>query len=174
MKRKHAFRKLRTICQRLDEIDPQTFPIIPLRLYLFGSVLTDKLNPSDVDLLLDYNERPDLDPGEAVYLLSRGNLPHDRAIRILRKGMQMMRFHLLLEETVEKWLKNHYFAPETPIELVWESGLDWQPIIDALESRPLPWDEALEKHNKQRKETAEKIAREQGESAAVAWLKSQP
>jgi hypothetical protein len=49
MKRRDAFRKLRTICQRLDEVDPQQFFVIPLRLYLFGSLLTDKPNPGDID-----------------------------------------------------------------------------------------------------------------------------
>jgi hypothetical protein len=48
MKRRDAFRKLRTTCHRLDEIDPQQFFVIPLRMYLFGSLLTDKSNPSDI------------------------------------------------------------------------------------------------------------------------------
>jgi hypothetical protein len=45
MKRKDAFHKLKTICQRLDELNPDEFKIQPLRLYLFGSVLTNKPDP---------------------------------------------------------------------------------------------------------------------------------
>lgn len=40
MKRKDAFRKVRTICERLDGHDPEQFPVVPVRLYLLGSVLT--------------------------------------------------------------------------------------------------------------------------------------
>ena len=58
MKRRDAFRKLRTICQRLDEVDPEQFFVIPLRLYLFGSLLTDKPNPGDIDLLFEYHRSP--------------------------------------------------------------------------------------------------------------------
>ena len=72
MKRKDAFRKLRTICQRLDERDPEQFPVVPVRMYLFGSVLTDKPKPSDIDLLLEYQNRPDMDSGDIVMRLTYG------------------------------------------------------------------------------------------------------
>jgi hypothetical protein len=72
MKRKDALRKLRTICQRLDEVDPEQFPVIPVRLYLYGSLLTDKPNPGDIDLLFEYRERPGRDPKDLVYRLSSG------------------------------------------------------------------------------------------------------
>jgi predicted nucleotidyltransferase len=70
MKRKDAFRKLRTICQRLDDRDAGQFPVIPLRLYLFGSLLTDKPDPSDVDLLFKFQDRTDLDPDDIVHRFS--------------------------------------------------------------------------------------------------------
>lgn len=54
LKRKDAFRKLRTICQRLDEVNPKRFEVEPRRLYLFGSVLTDKPHPNNLGLLLLY------------------------------------------------------------------------------------------------------------------------
>jgi hypothetical protein len=92
MKCPDAFRKLRTVCQRLDEVDPQQFFVIPLRLYLFGSLLTDKPNPGDIDLLFEYRERPDLDPHDIVTRLSYGKpLPADQPFTYLRRGMKMIR-----------------------------------------------------------------------------------
>ena len=89
MKRKDAFRKLRTICRRLDETDPADFFVIPLRLYLFGSVLTEKSNPSDLDLVFEYRERPDLDSREMLYRMSYGKpLPYQQAMTHLRRGLQ--------------------------------------------------------------------------------------
>jgi hypothetical protein len=86
LKRKDAFRKLRVICQRLDEIDPEQFFVTPLRLYLFGSMLTDKPNLSDVDLLFKYRENP-IDPDELAYQLSYGKpLPYEQAFKHLRSG----------------------------------------------------------------------------------------
>jgi hypothetical protein len=60
MKRPGAFHKLRTICHRLDEADPQQFFVIWLRLSLFGSLPTDKPIPGDIDLLFECRQRPDL------------------------------------------------------------------------------------------------------------------
>ena len=80
MKRPDALRKVRTICERLDQIDLTTFPIVPFKLYLFGSVLTDKPNPHDVDLVLIYDERPDTDPADiAMRLAYHDPLPFDQA-----------------------------------------------------------------------------------------------
>ena len=173
MKRKDAFRKLRVICQRLDEVDPEQFFVIPLRLYLFGSLLTNKPNPSDLDLLFEYRDRPDKDPYDIVYRLSYGKpLPHDQAVKYLRQGMKMIRIEFLDEE-IKEWLKGHLFSPDTPVRLVWEPGLDWRPIIDEIEVNPLVWDAALEKRNKELQETARQIAQEQGMLAAEEWLKKQ-
>jgi len=45
---------------------PERFFVAPLRLYLFGSLLTDRPNPSDVDLLFEYQENP-VDPDDLKF-----------------------------------------------------------------------------------------------------------
>ena len=170
MKRQDAFRKLRLICQRLDEVDPEQFFVLPLRLYLLGSLLTDKPNPSDVDLLFEYRDRPDLDPVDIVHRLSYGkSLPHEQAITHLRRGMKWVRIESLVG-SLEDWLHDHLFSPNTPIRVVWEPGLDWRQVVDEIESHPAPWDPALEQRFKYLQETFEQIAQEQGREAAREWF----
>jgi hypothetical protein len=174
MKRKDAFRKLRTICQRLDERDPEQFPVVPVRLYPFGSVLTDKPDPSDVDLLFEYQNRPDMAPDDIVTRLAYGKpLPYEQAITQLRRGMQMIRVGLLTDP-IEEWVQGRHFSPDTPIRLVWEPGLEWQPIVDELEAHAVAaWDPVAEERHEQIQETFRKIAEEQGRRAAEEWRSKQ-
>ncbi|MCG2770416.1 MAG: hypothetical protein ABIK79_05775 [Chloroflexota bacterium] len=168
MKRRDAFRKLRTICQRIDEAGE--FPVIPLRLYLFGSLLTEKPNPSDMDLLFEYRERSDLDPDDILHRLSYGKpLPHDQAVKHLRRGMKMIRIELLVGN-VEDWLEEHGFPPDTPMRLVWEPGLKWQHEVDEIESCPAPWDSDQEKHHKYLQGNFTQLVEEQGLEAARGWF----
>jgi hypothetical protein len=170
MKRKDAFRKLRTICQRLDDRDVGQFPVIPLRLYLFGSLLTDKPDPSDVDLLFKFQDRPDLDPGNIVHRLAYGKpLPHEQAVKYLRRGMQMIRVEFLTGN-LEDWLADHCFSSDTPLELVWEPGLAWPQIVDRIEFEPISWDPVAEEQYERVQETYRRIAKEQGTRAAREWL----
>jgi len=168
MKRRDAFRKLRTICQRIDEAGE--FPVIPLRLYLFGSLLTEKPNPSDIDLLFEYRERSDLDPHDILYRLSYGKpLPHAQAVKHLRRGMKMIRIELL-HGSVEDWLEQHGFPSDTPVRLLWEPGLRWQPVVDEIESSPTPWDPDQEKDHKHMQDTLRQLVEEQGIEAVTEWL----
>lgn len=161
MKRKDAFRKLRTICERLDDRDPERFPVVALQLYLFGSLLTDKADPSDVDLLFRFRDPPDLDPRDIAHRLSYGKpLPHEQAATHLRRGIQMIRIEFLLGDP-EAWLAEHCFPPDTPLELVWEPGLAWSQIVDRIESQPLPWDPAAEAQCKRLQEIYRQIVEEQ-------------
>lgn len=171
MKRKDAFRKLRTICQRLDEADPATFFVIPNALYLFGSTLTDKPNPADLDLILDYQDRPDLDPLDIVARLSYGKpLPSQEAVIHLRRGMKMVRIAFLEDGDLSQWRRDHGFLPDTPIKLVWQAGLNWPEIVDELEANPLPWQPEREEKNKQLQKKMERIRESQGQLAAEKWL----
>jgi hypothetical protein len=171
MKRKDAFRKLRTICQRLDEADPATFFVIPKALYLFGSTLTDKPNPTDLDLILDYQDRPDLDPDDIVFRLSYGKpLPAEQTVTHLRRGMKMVRIEFLEAEGLREWRMGHGFPPDEPIKLVWQTGLDWPGIIDDLEVNPLPWQPEREEKNKQLQEKMLHIRQREGDLAAQEWL----
>ncbi len=172
MKRKDAFRKLRTVCQRLDETDPATFFVIPKALYLFGSTLTDKPDPADLDLILDYQEQPNLDPDDILYRLSYGKpLPPSEAVIYLRRRMKMIRIEFLAEDQdLKQWRVAHGFGLDTSIKLVWKVGLNWQEIVDNLELNPLSWQPEVEAKNKQLQEKLEYIQQTQGKFATSKWL----
>lgn len=173
MKRQDAFRKLRTICRRLDEVDPEQFFVIPLRLYLLGSLLTDKPNPSDIDLLFEHQDPPDLDPDDIVYRLSYGKpLPHEQAITHLRRGMKWVRIEAL-SGSLENWLRDHVFPLDTPVRVVWEPGLDWQQVVGEIEFQPARWGPALEHRFKHLQETFRQIAQDQEMDAAREWFGKQ-
>lgn len=142
MKRKDALRKVRTICQRLDEIDEDTFPIWPNKMYLFGSVLTDKPDPADVDLFLLHRDNPNIKytEGEILEMFSyKPHLwPHNRAVVALRKGMQMIRIHML-SDIPDMWGYLPLFPKGKGIRFIWKPGLDWRPLIDDIEAHPTPW-----------------------------------
>lgn len=175
MKRKDALQKLTKICQRLDGVDPNDFHVIPLRLYLFGSLLTDKENPDDIDLLFQYEERSDLDPNDILYALTYGKpLPYQRAFTFLRNRMKMIRFESMSPTTdVAGWLADHMFLPETPARLVWEPQHDWQDTIAEIANQSLPWDPDLERQNKFMQERLKKIVEDEGVDAAAVWIKEE-
>ena len=175
MKRADAFLKLTVICRRLDLADPDSFPIVPQSLYLFGSLLTDKPTPTDIDLLLHYQYRPDQDFDELYYCWAyRKPPPTKRAAQQLRQGMKLVRFVFMRDEGLEAWLSVHHFPTDTPVRLTWQSGLDWQPILDEIQANPLLWDEEASLRFKQlTSATARRIALEKGFAAAQQWMEEE-
>ena len=172
MKRTDTFLKLTTICRRLDLADPASLPVIPQGLYLFGSLLTDKLAPNDIDLLLHYQYHPDQDV-EELYdcLVNHVPLPTDRAAQWLHQGMKMVRFEFMKDEGLEAWLSVYHFPAETPVRLIWQPGLDWQLILDEIQANPLPWDkEASLRYKQLTTAKARRIALEKGFLAAEQWM----
>ncbi|MBN1583461.1 MAG: hypothetical protein JXA89_22315, partial [Anaerolineae bacterium] len=141
MKRRDALRKVRTICERLDQIDPDTFYIHPLKLYLFGSVLTDKPDPQDVDLLLLHKggHQSEKEALEIVAALAYGlPAPFDRASTHLRRGMTMVRLHEA-EDSLRNCFMLYLFPDGEGLHLIWKPGLDWRATLDEIEAHPLPW-----------------------------------
>jgi hypothetical protein len=139
LKRKDAFRrKVRTICQRLDEVDLTTFEVEPVRLYLYGSALTDKPVPNDIDLILIF-ERSDKISPEEIYrrMVYRVPLPDHRAVIHLRRGMQGVRISTA-ERSLENWEQQSLFLVIQP-RLIWEPNGNWRAVIDDIEVNPLPW-----------------------------------
>ncbi len=139
MKRKDAFRKLRTICQRLDEANPNTFFVVPRRLYLFGSVLTDKLDPTDIDLIFVYDRSPHLNLGAEVMAMSYGRpMAHNKASTHLRRGMKMVQLYMA-EFGLDQWDQRALLLFVQP-RLIWQPGGDWQTALTTIENSPTPWD----------------------------------
>lgn len=138
MKRKTAFHHLRELCRRLDEVDPATFFILPSELYLFGSVLTDKPGPGDIDLVLLYQERPDRDLNQFVMSLVYGNPPFVKASRFLRQGMRNLRL-APAERSLDTWPDLRLLPNGQGLRLIWRPGFDWSAVIDDVERNPVPW-----------------------------------
>ena len=141
MKRRDAIRKVRTICERLAQVDPDTFHIHPLKLYLFGSVLTDKPDPEDADLILLYKGGPKTDEQatEIVHALTYGQpTPFEKASTHLRRGMKMVRIHEA-EGSLRNCLMLYLFPDGEGLRLIWKSGLEWRSILDEIEANPLSW-----------------------------------
>jgi hypothetical protein len=143
MKRRDAFRKARTICQRLDDMDEAQaieFRARPLELYIFGSALTDKAKPADLDLVIVYDELTELlTPAELHGILSYGKPSPFRKLRThLCRGMKMIRLSDAVD-TLAWWPNLRLFPEARGLYLIWKPGLDWAPLLDHLEANPVPW-----------------------------------
>jgi len=142
MKRQDALRKVRLVCERLDAIDPHTFPIQPLTLYLFGSTLTNNANPADIDLVLVYRDNPEISysAGEITHMLAYEPrlLPHNRASIELRRGMKRVQLYMT-PDSIESWEYLPFFPQGNGIQIIWKPGWHWQSLIDVLEATPAPY-----------------------------------
>ena len=142
MKRRDALVKVRTVCERLDEIDPDTFFIRPFKLYLFGSVLTDKPDPNDVDLVLDYREHPVQSEEEALVryadMIYGRTSPFHKASTYLRRGMKMIRL-FPADDEIGRWNQLPLFPDANGLRLIWKPGPKWRAIVDEIEAYPEPW-----------------------------------
>ena len=138
VKRKDALRKVRTVCERLDKVDPKTFEVEPRQLYLFGSVLTDKPDPNNVDLLLVYELIPKINYDKFLAGLSRGRPVLEERLAIhLRRGMQKVRISTA-RTLLGTWDQRSLFLVVRP-RLIWEPGGNWKAVIDYIEVNPTPW-----------------------------------
>lgn len=139
LKRKDAFQKLRNICDRLDTLGIDVLKVTPLRLYLFGSVLTDKARPEDIDLILVYEYPPDFDYGWELAAMSYGRpLAGQRAVIELRRGMQRIQMHNA-RDSLYGWEQNALLLELRP-RLIWLPGADWATALADIEANPLPWE----------------------------------
>ena len=180
MKRRDALRKVRTICQRLDEIDPDAFFVRPFKLYLFGSVLTDKPDPADIDLALVYHDPPVHSSQEALEryadMLQNRPLPFDKATRYLKKGMKMIRF-FPVEGEIAMWSQLPLFPHGDGLRLIWKPGLNWRAILDQIEAQLASWTGPRPPDAQEQAETAwNTLPREQQQAKRaqiVAVLKEQ-
>ena len=127
MKRQDALRKVRTVCERLDQVNLATFPVVPQTLYLFGSNLTDQPDPTDVDLVLIYGPNPQhyIDPEDAYYILTYTPhlIPANQARVHLRQGLQNVK--LFMQTSLATWIDLLLFSTQEGLQPVWKPGLRW-------------------------------------------------
>ena len=159
MKRRDAFSKIRLVCERLDQDYPNPEPmfrVTPLRMWLFGSVLTDKPAPDDIDLLLFVDDHRELytdqDFSNLIHDMSYSRpLPIVRAAMRWRKGMKKVNiipYESTHFEDAETFF-HHFHLDDVNPRLVWQPGLDWHSILQQIEQNPRPWDPELEAQHKE-------------------------
>ncbi len=142
MKRQDALRKVQIMCRRLDEIDSNTFPIWPLKLYLFGSVLTDKPDPGDTDMVLVYRKNPNIEYSDAeisrMIFYEPRLQPQIRASVQLRHGMKKVQLYTV-PTSIAGWEYLPLFPNGEGLQLIWKPGLNWSAIVGEIESNPTSW-----------------------------------
>ncbi len=154
MKRADAFRKIRTICTRLDEDYPNPLPqfrVTPLKLWLFGDLLTDKPHPDEVDLLLFVNDHREsyLDEELEEIAYRQANhlpMPAEEAAARWRRGLQKVQIFACDDKTITDaagFFELHKLG-NISTELVWQPGLDWEAVLKTLEHAPAPWEASME------------------------------
>jgi len=119
-------------------LDTLPLPVTPLRLYVFGSVLTDKAKPADIDVVLVYDYPAGFSFEADVQAMASGQPTADqRAIIELRRGMQRVQMHEA-RRSLRGWDQQWLLLEMRP-RLLWEPGGDWAGILADIEANPLPW-----------------------------------
>lgn len=166
MKRTTAFDNLKLLCARFDETieDPVRYIFIrPVRIWLIGSTLTEKQNPSDLDLVCYFDtsttsniEHPGIWNERMVY----GKITlMEGAIRSFARGIRMVRLMANCDGDIQAWLRDQNMPPDTPNRLIWEKGLDWPSILNDIFLHPLPYNPELEEEHDQKNLVGEKRIR---------------
>lgn len=115
MKLEDAMTKVQTVVDRVEAGDVVDSEVIPKALYLFGSVLSGKNKPRDVDLLLMYEPAKEFDAERAYRAYAYGEpSATGRTIRDLRRGMKMVEIHA--------YTYDEYAFPAGPYELLWDAN----------------------------------------------------
>lgn len=160
MKRRTALRKVRTFCERLDALG-EALPVRVLSVHIFGSVLTDKAAPADIDLLVEHQERPIMTEEEQEQVLAdlwkHRPSPFARAMTILTRGLPMFRIvpygYGSRAEPDPRWSAQRWAEEQmgkaVPMKALWKPGGDWRQVIAEIEQSPLEWDVAAEQERKE-------------------------
>jgi hypothetical protein len=142
MKRKDALRKVRTICERLDNTNPNAFPIVAKAMFLFGSTLTTKPDPEDIDLVLVYEENPKIECTDAelhrMMFYEPRLQPQNRASVELRRGMKRVQLYMV-PHSIENWEYLLFFPNGGGLRLIWKPALSWGSLVSDIEANPSTW-----------------------------------
>jgi len=144
MKRRTAWKHIHTLCERFDlaTTSPEQFPIPVLRAWLFGSALTDKDEPANINLIVE------VDSTQYVRTYRSTNIPLPTVIknyyRLLARyyaGMKMVRMADIELGKGEPgwWFASQGLPEHTPYYLIWQQEIDWQKILQAIQASPLSY-----------------------------------
>lgn len=105
---KGGIKKLKTVCSRLDKAN-EDFPVIVQGVYLFGSLLTDKAEPRDIDLLCDFKSLL-ISPEEAYRQVMRRKYPSVAARTKMGGRMKEVEIIMrVLDESADGWFRRKFY-----------------------------------------------------------------
>lgn len=154
MKRQTASQHLKTICERLDQAVacPENVAVPILRAWLFGSVLTDKAEPDDIDLIFEVDSRGYCQKYRSTTIpLGTVLKNYHRVLAQYAAGMKKVRINDFEVGSGEPnwWFATHGLPTNTPYYLIWQQGINWQGILHGIQDSPLTYDVIAEKARKQ-------------------------
>ncbi len=153
MKRNTAWKHLHTLCERFDEAvtTPERYPIPILRVWLFGSVLTEKTDPKNINLIVEVDSSAYCLTYRSTTLSLQEILKnYHRALARYHAGMKMIRMDDLEVGQGEPgwWFQLHGWPEKMPYYLIWQQGMNWEEVLDAIQAAPLPYNPVTESERK--------------------------
>lgn len=153
MKRQTAFQHLKTICERLNQAAtcPEKILVPVFRVWLFGSVLTEKPNPDDIDLIFEVDSTGYCQKYRSTAIpLGTVLKNYHRTLAQYAAGMNKVRINDLElgEGEPDWWFSSHGLPASTPYYLIWQQGINWNSILNDIQTAPLHYDEAAEADRK--------------------------
>lgn len=144
MKRQTAWKYVYTLCERFDLAitAPEQYPIPVLRAWLFGSMLTDKPEPGNINLIVE------VDSTQYVRTYRSTPIPLMAVLKNYRRllaryhaGMKLIRMDDIELGQSEPgwWFLSHGMPENTPYYLIWQRGNNWQEILQAIQDTPQPY-----------------------------------
>jgi predicted nucleotidyltransferase len=155
MKRQTAFQHLRTICERLDKAaaSPENILVPVFRAWLFGSVMTEKANPDDIDLIIEVDSRRYCQKYRSTAIPLRTVLKNYQLV-LSQYSASMKKVRINDVEVGQGgpdwWFMTRDLPINTPYYLIWQQGINWQGILNGIQTSPLPYERAAEEERKQR------------------------
>ncbi len=184
MKRGDAIKKIQILCSRLDQAyghPEENYGVNPLHVWLFGSVLTDKETPEDIDLVIQMDttlaKNSQKKISSIIHYLSYGQpMPWEKAKRNWCRGMKMFQIIIIEEKDTDfdKWIDDHTFLAIMNRKLIWEPGIDWKNILNKIQKFPITWDPIDEAKRKSYNAEMQKVLKDEGQLALEKWLKTHP
>lgn len=155
MKRSTAWKNLQTLCERFDEAvtTPERYPIPILRVWLYGSVLAEKAEPDNINLLVEVDSSAYCQIYRSTALSLQEILRnYRRALARYRAGMKMIHMDDLEIGQGEPgwWFQMHGWTVNTPYYLIWKHEMNWKDVLAAIQAAPHPYHPTVEAKRKRK------------------------